>query len=379
MNYCTDCGNVVKKGQLFCTECGQKLESKIEKKPNDHTTPELSSTSKSVVKPVNKIYQIEEVQEFRRYRKKEKLSGKLISSVIIIGLVTGGVYYFLSQDKVKEVSTKQILDNDLSLNDQADDKLVQNELKEDVQIVDEENNKEIGTEIDLVARALDELKELSLDVEGLNISVGEWEIQEANGSLIVGANSIPEKDLEKIFSLYDSRNFKPLKDWAKEVFYIVSELGEEKNMDWSIFVGNNCTAPYPKTLPLDLITGYSGSCGYSIPVLSGNNEENYTLVLNEKVFSDVNEGRLEDNAFIFPDSSVIRLSDAEIATLTKDELSLARNEIFARNGYIFNSDELQDYFSRKNWYHPNPHYDSYLNEIEKYNVDLIKRREEQLQ
>jgi hypothetical protein len=35
-----------------------------------------------------------------------------------------------------------------------------------------------------------------------------------------------------------------------------------------------------------------------------------------------------------------------------DELRLLRNEFFARKGYIFNLEDLNDYFLRKQWYNP---------------------------
>ncbi|WP_160918124.1 YARHG domain-containing protein [Guptibacillus hwajinpoensis] len=44
--------------------------------------------------------------------------------------------------------------------------------------------------------------------------------------------------------------------------------------------------------------------------------------------------------------------------------------------YVFKSDELESYFSEKNWYFPDPYYDGSLNNIEAYNVKLIEDLEE---
>ena len=57
----------------------------------------------------------------------------------------------------------------------------------------------------------------------------------------------------------------------------------------------------------------------------------------------------------------------------------ARNEIYARRGYIFSSQELQDYFGSKNWYFgtiPGSSFSSSVfNPYEMANVELLKRYE----
>lgn len=68
------------------------------------------------------------------------------------------------------------------------------------------------------------------------------------------------------------------------------------------------------------------------------------------------------------------LSPEELRRLSKDELRVARNEIFARKGRYFNSPDLTARFSRFAWYSPNT-WDPQLNDIEKANVALIERIE----
>lgn len=58
-----------------------------------------------------------------------------------------------------------------------------------------------------------------------------------------------------------------------------------------------------------------------------------------------------DSDYLLPtDSQYIDKSD--LAPFTKEEVSLIRNEIYARYGYQFSSQELQDYFNRQSWYVP---------------------------
>ena len=57
------------------------------------------------------------------------------------------------------------------------------------------------------------------------------------------------------------------------------------------------------------------------------------------------------------------------------QIRIARNEIYARHGRIFKSDDLADYFASKSWYTPSVSADqfdnSYLNSIEIENLKLI--------
>jgi hypothetical protein len=79
--------------------------------------------------------------------------------------------------------------------------------------------------------------------------------------------------------------------------------------------------------------------------------------------------------FIFPDSDRRLLTVADVNGLTRAQLRIARNEIFARRGRIFDSDDLRQRFESFPWYHPTSKNPS-LNAIEQQNVDLIQRGEQ---
>jgi uncharacterized caspase-like protein len=79
--------------------------------------------------------------------------------------------------------------------------------------------------------------------------------------------------------------------------------------------------------------------------------------------------------FIFPDSSIRLLTTADLQPLSKDNLRIARNEIFARRGRYFQAPDLIAYFSRFPWYRPNS-WDPPLNPIESANVALLQRAEQ---
>jgi len=83
----------------------------------------------------------------------------------------------------------------------------------------------------------------------------------------------------------------------------------------------------------------------------------------------------ENNDYIIPDSSTRYLVNADLNTLSEWEIRVARNEIYARHGRMFNSKELAEYFESKSWYTPRipaEEFDnSYLNGIEVENLRFI--------
>lgn len=95
--------------------------------------------------------------------------------------------------------------------------------------------------------------------------------------------------------------------------------------------------------------------------------------------SETEEASTEDE-FIFPDSDTRRLSRSELEGKNEWECKIARNEIFARRGKIFDDPELQAYFESCSWYegkNSQYEYSEYISEIEAYNVQLIREYEEE--
>lgn len=73
----------------------------------------------------------------------------------------------------------------------------------------------------------------------------------------------------------------------------------------------------------------------------------------------------------------IKLEPADLAYLTKSQLRILRNTIYARHGRKFRSKDLQNYFNSFDWYVPL--YDEIspnaLSATERYNIELISRYE----
>ncbi len=73
------------------------------------------------------------------------------------------------------------------------------------------------------------------------------------------------------------------------------------------------------------------------------------------------------------------LTEADLRYCTAYELYLARNEIFARHGYIFESADLREHFGSTSWYVPRYTADEFqwewLSSVEMKNIALIQERE----
>lgn len=74
-----------------------------------------------------------------------------------------------------------------------------------------------------------------------------------------------------------------------------------------------------------------------------------------------------------------KLTDSDLEGKTKKDLEIMRNSIYARYGYKFKRNDLLEYFSQFSWYNPTTSdmsivYNS-MSDIEKYNIEFIKKHE----
>jgi hypothetical protein len=78
----------------------------------------------------------------------------------------------------------------------------------------------------------------------------------------------------------------------------------------------------------------------------------------------------------YQQASTRLLTSADIQGLPSKELKIMRNEIFARHGYIFKTNDMKAYFTAQPWYRPQrADVSSMLTAIEKKNVEFIKQAE----
>jgi len=92
-----------------------------------------------------------------------------------------------------------------------------------------------------------------------------------------------------------------------------------------------------------------------------------------------NNNSSASNSSIFPQASDRPLSIEDVENLNGWELKIMRNEIYARHGYIFRTEEMKEYFNSQRWYEPKyENVDDMLTKVEKQNIKLIKRYESRL-
>ena len=88
----------------------------------------------------------------------------------------------------------------------------------------------------------------------------------------------------------------------------------------------------------------------------------------------------KSNTYVLPDSATKKLTESDVAGLSADQLRIARNEIYARHGMKFKSEDLQAWFGAQAWYQGtvsgSDFDDSVLSETERANVKFLKEMEE---
>lgn len=102
---------------------------------------------------------------------------------------------------------------------------------------------------------------------------------------------------------------------------------------------------------------------------------------SEKLESGISNVIFSDE-YILPECEIRVYTTEELSALSTEQLRLARNEIYAKHGRIFSSDDLKAYFTSKSWYTPlysasefDEKGDSIFNEFEIANRDLIVQME----
>lgn len=125
-----------------------------------------------------------------------------------------------------------------------------------------------------------------------------------------------------------------------------------------------------KTLFITNIIKYNDSSSY--------NYSNYLESQNS--YSESSEA----DSYILPYSSDRKLTKKDLKAIknSKKKLRLARNEIYARHGRMFDDEELMTYFMAKNWYYPmisaKDFSEDILSKTEKANIKLIQKYENKL-
>lgn len=111
-------------------------------------------------------------------------------------------------------------------------------------------------------------------------------------------------------------------------------------------------------------------------------KENKKTETKKKESKKAEEKTENSDDYICSKSNSDLLADADIKGLSAQKLNYARNEIYARHGRMFDSQELQDYFNSKSWYKGiysagdfDANYSGLLSDIERKNIEFLSSAE----
>ncbi len=166
-------------------------------------------------------------------------------------------------------------------------------------------------------------------------------------------------------------NGKPAK--IRLIFSDGTQLDRTVQYDDTILWGSvkDITSVHVEVLLVNTGNAYEDTCITEIELL-------VTEPLNGGALDSV-QGGFSSEYYVLPESNKRLYSIAELSTLSKEALRIARNEIYARHGRRFSSKDLQEYFDGMPWYkgtiEPADFDNNVLSSIELENVKRIESLE----
>ncbi len=133
-------------------------------------------------------------------------------------------------------------------------------------------------------------------------------------------------------------------------------------------------------IPFFALAFVGAICGKSDdPASSDQKKKELEMQKNSESSLSNSNNSAGSNFSIYPQASDKLLTNDDVSNLDAWELKIMRNEIYARHGYIFKTEEMKTYFGSQKWYSPRyESVDDRLTEVEKKNIALIKRYESRL-
>lgn len=118
------------------------------------------------------------------------------------------------------------------------------------------------------------------------------------------------------------------------------------------------------------------------PAIEQEEETDAEEGVNSEESTTSEETGVSDAEYVLPKSGTEKLTQADLEGLTKEQLRLARNEIYARHGMIFGVEDLDNYFATKSWYKPTVSFADFydtveMSIVEEQNVILIQQAEKE--
>ena len=379
--FCSNCGQPVEPGAMFCAHCGHKTE--VDEAPAVHETPvanEASSVNEAQatgeIPSVNEEFATEwpDEQEERVQKNEPKGSKNLViilgivcavMAVVIIALVVFGLGRSKKETKPetktetteqKEPEKKEIKDSN-EPNDSIDQAITLEEGKPVTGYIDSKDD----VDYFVISTQKEGTAEVKFSYTPSNDQGGlGWKV------------NYPDKGTTKTELCMLGEGTKTLKFELQKGDNYISVTGDTEASKKIEDVVTE--TPY-------YITAESIKVKQDAKKKTNNNANNSSNASKIIVINPYDNQRhyISSSGYVIPYSSDYLLDYSDISGLSSAELRLARNEIFAREGRLFDDQSLQAYFDSQAWYNgyiaPKDFKDSYLSPIEKKNVDFIKKYE----
>jgi hypothetical protein len=109
--------------------------------------------------------------------------------------------------------------------------------------------------------------------------------------------------------------------------------------------------------------------------IDGNKMKENKLMYEDEEY--IEESYFSTSASVFDfNSSLEELNSKDVENLSKADIYILRNSIYARHGYSFKSTQLSSYFQEQSWYYPvKADIKKELSKIERKNISLLMRYE----
>lgn len=350
--YCPKCGANISNENLFCGQCGFKIGSE------EHSSNVNSKENNETISESNNIQEKVQLNEKNLSNDKNVLKKiAVICIIVVLVFVAGGfgihlynkfkTYNDLISTANKNMEQGQY-DEAIALFNQSlqykSDPEIQKSIKfatdlKEIKAVFDEGTKLMNDKRYL--EALDHFEKITKEDYNLynnsQSNIIECSIQLANDAVKNNMYDDANKYVDNVLKI-DSNNViaKKLKD---DIAAKIKEEAEAKIKD-------------------------------EVEQKQSDEEKTTVVIIMDQPRPDVAIGN-----FIFWNSDRVYLTQSQVYSLTNYELGIARNEIYARHGYIFDTEKYRTYFNAQSWYYSISK-DVTLNAIEKYNVSIIKAEED---
>lgn len=156
-----------------------------------------------------------------------------------------------------------------------------------------------------------------------------------------------------------------------------SSYGSDSSSSFGSYSTNN-NSNYSSGYSSSSDNSYSNNYSDSYDDFYDEDEDDYYDYEDE--YEDDYDYEDSTSEYILPESDSRKLTKSDLYGLSKEELRIARNEIYARHGRRFQDEELQEYFDEQDWYDgyidPEDFVDSQmLSKLERRNAKFILKFE----